>query len=187
MSARSSSGVAVLLLGAFVAVVAFAVVAIGATRDAVLRTLVDAGGHRRVYDGDELVRYDGAGPERWAARARAMRRLAEERARRLGEQRRAMLAMRHRLAAGLERIPPQTAIRLVFGPYAGQALAVANCETGGTYSTTATNGQYLGLFQMGSEERATYGEGSTAVEQALAAYVYFVVTGRDWSPWACKP
>lgn len=79
------------------------------------------------------------------------------------------------------------AIRFVFGVYGSQAIAVADCETGGTFSVYAQNGQYLGLFQMGSSERATYGHGSTALEQARAAYRYFVASGRDWSPWDCKP
>lgn len=79
------------------------------------------------------------------------------------------------------------AARAVFGRYAGQAIRVAGCETGGTYSTTARNGQYLGLYQMGSWERRTYGHGSTALAQTRAAYRYFVATGRDWSPWECKP
>jgi hypothetical protein len=80
---------------------------------------------------------------------------------------------------------PQSVIRLVFGTYGGQALAVAWCES--RWSTTAANGQYLGLFQMGSSERARYGHGPTAVEQARAAYRYFIASGRDWSPWSCKP
>ena len=51
----------------------------------------------------------------------------------------------------------------------------------------AQNGQYLGLFQMGSSERRLFGHGETAHQQALAAHRYFVVSGRDWSPWSCKP
>ena len=51
----------------------------------------------------------------------------------------------------------------------------------------AQNGQYLGLFQMGSSERRLFGHGETALEQAQAAYRYFVRSGRDWSPWSCKP
>jgi hypothetical protein len=62
---------------------------------------------------------------------------------------------------------------------------VASCESG--FSTTALNGQYEGIFQMGFNERATYGDGATAYEQAAAAYRYFVASGRDWSPWSCKP
>ena len=75
----------------------------------------------------------------------------------------------------------------VFGRYCSQAIAVSSCETGGTFSTWASNGQYLGLFQMGSWERSRYGHSSGAWGQARAAYRYFVDSGRDWSPWACKP
>ncbi len=80
---------------------------------------------------------------------------------------------------------PAKAICHVFGDYCGQALRVARCESG--YQTTAQNGQYLGIFQMGSSERQLYGHGETALEQARAAYRYFVRSGRDWSPWSCKP
>jgi len=80
---------------------------------------------------------------------------------------------------------PEIAIRVVFGEYADQALAVSSCESG--HSINAHNGQYLGLFQMGESERRIYGHGNTAYEQALAANRYFVASGRDWSPWSCKP
>ena len=80
---------------------------------------------------------------------------------------------------------PEKAICHVFGTYCDQALQVARCESG--YSTRAQNGQYLGIFQMGSHERATFGHGSSALVQAKAAYRYFVLSGRDWSPWSCKP
>ncbi len=72
----------------------------------------------------------------------------------------------------------------MFGSYCQEALAVAWCES--RHSTTAQNGQYLGLFQMGSYERRLFGHGSTALAQALAARRYFVRSGRDWSPWACR-
>lgn len=92
------------------------------------------------------------------------------------------------LRAKLELLlPPLAAIRLVFGSYADQAIRVSDCETGGTFSVNAQNGQYLGLFQMGSWERARFGHGSTPIEQARAAWRYFVESGRDWSPWECKP
>ena len=74
-----------------------------------------------------------------------------------------------------------------FGSYCSQAMAVSKCETGGTYSPWAANGQYLGIFQMGSHERATYGHGNNVWAQAKAAYAYFVASGKDWSPWSCKP
>lgn len=73
----------------------------------------------------------------------------------------------------------------VFGPYCWQALRVARCESG--LYTWARNGQYLGLFQMGSYARARYGHGNDPWTQARAAYRYFVDSGRDWSPWTCKP
>ena len=82
--------------------------------------------------------------------------------------------------------PPKAAICDVFGRrYCRQALSVSWCES--RHTTTARNGQYLGLFQMGRSERVLYGHGSTARKQALAAHRYFVVSGRDWSPWSCKP
>lgn len=84
-------------------------------------------------------------------------------------------------------LSPQSAIAQVFGPYANEALRVSYCETGGTYSTSASNGQYLGLFQMGDYARSRYGHSSTALGQARAAYAYFVDSGRDWSPWECRP
>jgi hypothetical protein len=79
------------------------------------------------------------------------------------------------------------AVCYYFGSYCDQAMRVSSCETGGTYSVWATNGQYLGIFQMGSHERATYGHGNNVWAQAKAAYAYFVASGRDWSPWSCKP
>jgi hypothetical protein len=74
----------------------------------------------------------------------------------------------------------------VFGKYCQQALAVSWCES--RWYVWARNGQYLGLFQMGSYARAKYGHHhSNAWIQARAAYRYFVDSGRDWSPWSCKP
>jgi hypothetical protein len=40
---------------------------------------------------------------------------------------------------------------------------------------------------MGSSERQLFGHGVSALAQARAAYRYFVRSGRDWSPWSCKP
>lgn len=80
---------------------------------------------------------------------------------------------------------PKAAICDIFARYCRQAVAVAWCESGLT--TTAQNGQHLGLFQMGSYERRLFGHGRTARAQAAAAHEYFVRSGRDWSPWSCKP
>lgn len=76
-------------------------------------------------------------------------------------------------------------IRHVFKGYGQQAVRVSRCESG--LRTWARNGQYLGLFQMGSSERRIYGHGNDAWAQTRAAYRYFVDSGRDWSPWSCKP
>lgn len=80
-------------------------------------------------------------------------------------------------------LSPRTAICNVFGSYCEEAVAVARCES--RLSTTAQNGQYLGLFQMGPSERRLFGHGPTARAQAIAARRYFVSSGRDWSPWSC--
>ena len=64
-----------------------------------------------------------------------------------------------------------------------KAFDVISCETGGTYSTRASNGQYLGLFQMGSWARSRFGHGWSARAQAHAAHLYWLVSG--WSGWSC--
>jgi hypothetical protein len=99
---------------------------------------------------------------------------------------RALISARaeHERARRLAKAPPRVAICGVFGEYCQQALDVAWCES--RWSTDAENGQYRGLFQMGSSERRLFGHGSTAHEQAVAAHRYFVNSGRDWSPWSCR-
>lgn len=68
-----------------------------------------------------------------------------------------------------------------------QAMSVVKCETGGTYSVWAGYGkhQFLGLFQMGSKERAKYGHGNNAWAQAQAAKRYYDDGG--WGHWQCIP
>ena len=83
------------------------------------------------------------------------------------------------------RDDPAAAIRHVFGEYADQALDVSWCESKHDVTAGVGKHQYLGLFQMGSSERSIYGHGWTALEQARAAWRYFVSSGRDWSPWSC--
>jgi hypothetical protein len=72
----------------------------------------------------------------------------------------------------------------VFNRYCKEALAVSWCES--RWYVWAKNGQYLGIFQMGSYERQLFGHGSGAWAQARAAYKYFVQSGKDWSPWSCR-
>jgi hypothetical protein len=90
-----------------------------------------------------------------------------------------------REARRLAKLPPKAAICSVFRRYCGQALAVAWCES--RFDPTARNGEYRGLFQMGHMERRLFGHGSSAHAQSRAAHRYFVRSGRDWSPWGCKP
>lgn len=89
-----------------------------------------------------------------------------------------------RLAVARPEAPGAVVCR-VFGAHCAEALKVSRCESG--LRTDAQNGQYLGLFQMGSSERRIFGHGSSAEEQAKAAHRYFVTAGSDWSPWSCKP
>jgi hypothetical protein len=92
--------------------------------------------------------------------------------------------VRARTDRRLASLPPRAAICNVFGSYCHDAVAIAWCES--RLSTQAQNGQYLGLFQMGSSERRLFGHGRTARDQAVAAHRYFVRSGRDWSPWSCR-
>lgn len=127
---------------------------------------------------------------RYAARANRLLRTGLERVavtkRRIAKDRAALERLRQvRMLAAVRRQTPQDVICDVFGRYCSQALQVARCESG--FQTTARNGQYLGLFQMGSSERSLFGHGASAEAQSKAAWRYFVRSGRDWSPWSCKP
>jgi hypothetical protein len=91
---------------------------------------------------------------------------------------------RHRVQT-LRAASPKQAICQVFRRYCHDAVDVAWCES--RLRPTAQNGEYLGLFQMGYMERRLFGHGPSPHAQALAAHKYFVYSGRDWSPWTCKP
>jgi hypothetical protein len=128
--------------------------------------------------GHGLIKIGGKGAEAWRWEY-----VKEKRARKRSDQHRREL---RQVLRNIEVVnTPERAIRLVFGPYANQALTVAYCES--RLSVWARNGQYLGLFQMGDYARSRYGHGTTPLEQAHSAYLYFVDSGRDWSPWECKP
>jgi hypothetical protein len=83
------------------------------------------------------------------------------------------------------RAAPKKAICGAFGHDCRAAVDVAWCES--RLDPAARNGQYLGLFQMGTFARNRFGHGPTAWEQATAAHRYFVSSGSNWSPWSCKP
>jgi hypothetical protein len=119
------------------------------------------------------------------AAARSALRHAQVRVRQLSETIAVLRAkIRQRDARRLDALPPRSAICSVFGAYCRQAVDVAWCES--RLQTTAQNGQYLGMFQMGSYERQLFGHGRSAFDQASAAHRYFVRSGRDWSPWGCR-
>jgi len=119
------------------------------------------------------------------AQARSSLAYAKKRVRQLTKTVAALRAkVRARTSRKLASLPPRAAICTVFGSYCQEALAIAWCES--RLSTRAQNGQYLGLFQMGSYERQLFGHGQSARDQAVAAHRYFVRSGRDWSPWACR-
>ncbi len=84
---------------------------------------------------------------------------------------------------------PSIAVCTVFGKHCLEALKIVDCETGGSFSTHARNGQYLGLLQLGAWERRHFAHGryTTAWDQARAGYRYFTASGYDWSPWSCRP
>jgi hypothetical protein len=64
-------------------------------------------------------------------------------------------------------------------------FAVAGCETGHTYDKWATNGQYHGLWQMGSSARRSCGNtlGRDPWSQARAALCWLRETSM--SAWEC--
>ena len=91
---------------------------------------------------------------------------------------------RQRLAS-IRLAKPAVAICTVFGKRCTEALAVSRCESG--MRTDARNGEYLGLFQMGTTERRLFGHGPSAIEQVKAAHRYYVASGHSWRAWSCKP
>lgn len=62
-----------------------------------------------------------------------------------------------------------------------KALSVAWCES--RFNMWARNGQYLGIFQMGTLERRIYGHAWNIWIQVKAAHKYYKDAG--WRPWAC--
>jgi hypothetical protein len=75
----------------------------------------------------------------------------------------------------------QRAVCFYFKKNCATAMKIVKCETGGSYTPWSANGQYLGIFQMGSYERRTFGHGGNVWAQAKAAYAYFKVAG--FGPW----
>ena len=69
---------------------------------------------------------------------------------------------------------------------AHEAQKVVSCESSFRVTIKSSNGEYWGLFQMGSGARSNYDWGWTRRQQTRAAHAYFRDAG--WSPWAyCAP
>ena len=99
-------------------------------------------------------------------------------------------------------LTPLQAIQCTFPKkYRASAWKIAKCEStanaASAYSRKhgkgrwAKNGQYIGIFQMGTGERKTYGwysVGAPAIVQAAAARRLHKARGwSPWSPYGCKP
>jgi Transglycosylase SLT domain len=87
----------------------------------------------------------------------------------------------------------QDAINQAFGPLAGQAMGVAQCESGLDPNAVSAGGGNWGLFQIntvhsGDFEAVTGHSWSEVLDPYLnatyAAYLYNQSGG--WGPWACK-
>jgi hypothetical protein len=66
-----------------------------------------------------------------------------------------------------------------------EAWRVGFCETGGTFSVWANNGQYKGIFQVSSHWRSTVaGFAYNPWAQARHAHRIYRLTG-GWSHWEC--
>ncbi len=86
-------------------------------------------------------------------------------------------------------------IRAVFGPYSGQALAIARCESGfnpSAHNSTPVGGAHAaGVFQIldTSTWRTTSYAGQSpynAYANIHAAYQIFQRDGYSWREWACR-
>jgi hypothetical protein len=176
----TSRPVAALLLGGFAATVTVAVVTVGPV-------LGDVHAHRTIGYGQ--IRYDGAGPERWARRARVARRRVVEL--------RAEVAALHQDLRRERRVvlhDPNVveAINLACATYPGYCATLwrkARCETGGTFDPHAANSSGAsGLFQfMPSTWASTpYGVFSIWSPYANALAAGWMHEHGRGSEWACR-
>lgn len=141
-------------------------------------------GHLRTI-GRGQVAFDHHGGEYWWNRYRREHRAVRNLAALVRLQRRQLARLK--TGRSLQSAAPTSTssvpqIICVVFPDCTKALSVARCESG--FRVTATNGQYFGVFQMGSAERARFGGSTTDPwDQVRAAYAYFRVAG--WAPWQC--
>ena len=173
---------AILLLGAFVFVVAFAVVAYAGPFRHDVRTV-----------GYGQIKYRGAGPERWAMRYRHARaELGGVRARLGGV--RARLVEAHRRLRVERRVllhspTVREAINLAAATYGyGSTLwRKADCETGGTFDPNAHNSSGAsGLFQFmpstwASTPYAAFSIWSPYANALAAGWMHAQGRGDEWT------
>lgn len=93
------------------------------------------------------------------------------------------LTAARRQAARISSASVPALICRVFGSVCGAARSIAWTES--RYRTWAKNGQYLGIFQMGSSERETYDTlpYTTAYNQIVDAHNMYLA--RGFEPWYC--
>lgn len=169
-----SRGAAIALLAGYLAAITIAVVSAG-------RAATSDDGHRRQI-GYGQIRYDGAGPERWAARyRRAHEQLVDLRAT-LRHERRMLLADPHVVEA----------INLAAATY-GYSTTLwrkARCETGGTFDPRARNrsSSATGLFQfLLSTWRSTpYGVFARTSPYANALAAGWMHANGRGDEWSCQ-
>lgn len=97
----------------------------------------------------------------------------------------------HKAAAPVSSGSVQDQIRAVFGPYAGQALNVARCESGFNPNAVNRSSDAEGVFQfLASTWRGTSYAGYSRFNASAnihAAYQVFTRDGHSWREWQCKP
>jgi hypothetical protein len=169
---------AVLLVGGFALVVTFAVVAYGSP--------FKSGGERVVGYGQ--IKYQGAGPERWAARYRHVRAELVEARGRLGEARRRLSVERRVVLHDPEVVEAINLACATYG-YCSTLWSKARCETGGTFDPRVSNPSgAAGLFEfMPSTWSSTpYGRFSVWSPYASALAAGWMHSVGRGSEWACR-
>lgn len=82
-------------------------------------------------------------------------------------------------------------IKAVFGPYSGQALRVATCESGLNPNAVNRSSGASGVFQFLASSWATTSYAGysrfNASANINAAHQVFVRDGYSWREWSCKP
>jgi hypothetical protein len=87
---------------------------------------------------------------------------------------------------------PQGQIESVFGSAAGQAVAIARCESGLNPGAVSSGGGNHGLFQINSVHKASFiqvtGQPWPAIYDAHwnAVFAKWLYDQQGWRPWSCR-